>query len=489
MALVRNASFAGLNANDVRPQVKTRQLQQLKEIAADQAHLWENITGFKIPPESGGHSLGVVAHNHGGGSTGQPIPLPLAQKSCLVEFTNPGSAGDYGRFDLPLVRVCPGVTTVRVRFLVSDPNFSSWCRVRWYAVSSGTVSTTPTGFASTGWESGEVAPGVFEVYNDFSGITSDALWVVSLEYYDGQYRDNALCPDITLYGWQILPWLGEPREVQPYQAPRSGMPGVRVPPTDQHLDSSGDDCPFTSFDETLFADYRSVNSYLVASMAANDALLYELASGRPAMGLAENHTSATRWKGHCHGGEPDETSIAYTNDTVGDMIDIPLGAQSFGARRNGGYAGTYIISDQQSAAGNTWSGQVCAPTLQTSASTAYQTLFEVPYRVPRGIAKYRSTSLTSRLRFACLVHRDGSKSQNTVRVYSYDENLISSGSANTDTTTGSSAGVEVLEMRVDVQDTTDDEANEILVVQARYDSAPPSTSFAFLSWCAWIEAP
>jgi hypothetical protein len=183
-------------------------------------------------------------------------------------------------------------------------------------------------------------------------VTPGAVNLLKLEAWDGYYDHNggALSltgsrqPDRIVYGWSVLPVLTPPRQVP-----------VHIPPDIADNDSVKVPSAFTPFDSALVANNRAISSHLLVNAMKNDALLWEVATGKPA-----GQRGTATYTGHTHKGD---TSL----NSGGAELSQTLGSWAYGTLRAppGGGGAHHLRVDEP------WNGGFSADD-GWSAFTAYQ---------------------------------------------------------------------------------------------------------------------
>lgn len=420
MTLIQSSTWTGIDINDVRPHARTRQLQHVKTIAQDQALLFEEITGRKVPPASGAHSISATPHVHDG-TTGAVIPIPLSTEYVGGSFSpSSADAGDFAKFAWPCFFAPAGVTTVRVIVTTTSPLIINHMRARSWDDTLTVVATGTFDFLAKDFpEQYDTVADLHAVYCDLT--VTPGLSAVSLELYDGTLHNGVPTAfPLRVESYAIVPYLGPPRPIAPYFDPLVSSDLVVLPASDHYLNGTGDDSAFTSFDDGMFTDGRAVSSYIVQGETLNDGLLYELGTGRPAGDNVDAHTNAAHYRGHGHGG----SSSGWTE--IGADIDQPLVATSYGVARQRNGSALYFTKDEPTTPAADWTGRIFGAHISTTSTTQQQVSVSM-FRMPN--AQSANIQGSGRLRFACLAYYDASKSVTVnVRGIIKDDTLASAGS-------------------------------------------------------------
>lgn len=434
MTLIQSSTFTGVNVNDVRPHARGRQLQDLKNIAKDQAMAFESITGRKVPPASGAHAISATPHVHDG-TTGAIIPIPVVQEWVGGEFSpSTSTTGDFAKFAWSCFFAPAGVTTMRVFVLTSTPAIINHMRARGWDDTLTVVSTADFSALNPEFHDYVVEmTGRVAVYADVT--VTPGLSAISLEIYDGNQQNGVpIFRPLTVDSYTIVPWAGPPRRVSAYFDPDVSSSEYVVPASTQYLGGGADTTAFTSYDDGMFTDGRAVGSFLTQPMSLNDALLWEILAGRPAGDNTDGHTNDAHYIGHNHGG----ASSGWLE--IGDDIDQPLVACSWGVGRQRAASSQFFTVDEPTTPAADWSGRIYAAHISTT-STAPQTLAEIPFRMPT--AQSANIQGSGRLRFAVLAYYDAGKAVTcNVTGKIYDDTGASGGSTCTiDFTTSSTPDI------------------------------------------------
>ena len=391
MAVKQSASLTGVPDRDVRLS-KPVVMQTLEDVASDQALCYEVLTGQKVPESS---AIVATPHVHDG-TDGQIIPIPLAYGISNVRLNGMSASGTpgYGKVVYTPFRCPPGVT--KAVWIGLTHSLATADSLKVHLENSTLVQVEMARVPGIG-NDGIPVQGQFAMLTEVTTAPGEVN-VLSVEALD----DYAVPPGRDLLSWVLYPLQAEgSRGSPPWLPPRVSTTRVKVPGLTQHLGAHA----FTSMDAGFFTDKRSIHSWMLQGMTLNDALLYELATGRPAGDNGTGHTNDRRYEGHTHGGESDL-------DNTGALIEQPIGAWSYGvARASSGSSGHMNHDAVDSTYFNQWVGRIHAPTI-VAGGTGDNTVAKHLHRLPALDEQYARDTVggaTTKLSAAVLCRVDTAK--------------------------------------------------------------------------------
>lgn len=408
MAEIQASAFTGVERNNVRPGEFIRQTD-VEAAAKDQAYLYERITGVKV---SGSGTIQATPHVHSGLGDGAIIPIPLCQSWLNLSMAPADSGVDtISPFVRVPVFIPAGVDDVQITFNSPGPTDAAGVVVFSYD-SSLTYQDTGFPIQSAGHWSGAGAGG--GVATCTVGVTAGEVNVFYFYAPDSEYA----YPARTIFGFQIHPVTTGPVQAIKAQTPTLITASEYNTPTD-----------YISIDTTLVGVDRSLNSWLLTTMAKNDQVNFELATNWPAG--AKSTSDVT---GHVHA---DGTVAA---GTCGAGIDHVLGCWTYGVARapdlTSGTSSNFMTLDHDGSANNeTWSGRIYGPhwtSLRSSASANIPVgkhRFRVPIQADGNLGV--SPSSANKIKVAVLWRTNHTSTSSTVRATVYDDALSTSGATTT----------------------------------------------------------
>lgn len=469
MAVKQALGFTGVTDSDVRINEPVR-MADIETVAEDQAYLYETITGSQVPDAG---LISATPHIHDG-TTGLPLPIPLAHGSPLVQMAARTTSGQSWHPMILSPFFCPdGVTSAVWVGLTYNVITAELLRVR--ALDSALGFVEGPRHVEVQQTSRPLPGGLHLLYAEVT-TTPGTVNHLYLEGWDSHVTP----PGGNLMSWALFPSLALGAvSVPAWAEPRYSSTTYRTPGLTQHGGSSA----YTSMDEGFFADKRSINSWLVQGMALNDALLFELATGRPAGDLSSTHTRDRRYKGHSHGNEVDL-------DNCGALIHQPLGSWSYGVARRWSASSGHMTNDMGAGTEYTWRGRIHAPTI-TGVAAAYHTVGEHQFRLPalnEINARDSVGGSTTKISGSVLVRADQSKTGNVdVRLTLFDPNGVAADGSSVVASVTSGVGLHVLSFS-DL-DATGDPADTGIPQGLRVEIQQASSTFneaCIYGACAWV---
>lgn len=349
MAVKQAASFTGVTDEEIRIGEPVN-MQDVEDIAADQANVYETVTGFAVP-DAAAISATPQTHN---AVVGEPLPFPLAGDFIGVRMDNM-SLGGSGDVFSPMVFApffCPaGITKVVFVGTTSKVVTAELLRA---TVADSSLANISNPQQVSILSDGSAGPGGLHLlYAELE--TSPG----SVNHFLLEGWESSSVPQGDVGSWTLFPFIAlGAREVPSWVEPRFASSDVRVPGLTQHSNAHA----FTSMDEGFFTDKRSISSWMVQGIALNDALNFELLTGRPAGDLSDTHTNDRRYPGHSHAG-------GTTLDDCGALIHQPMGSWSYGVARAYSASSGHLTNDMGDSGEYTWSGRIHAPTILSGSST------------------------------------------------------------------------------------------------------------------------
>jgi hypothetical protein len=392
MTIAQSSTWVGVAANDVRPGVRARIGQQMLRVAKDQAAVYEETTGIKVP---GSGTIAATPHVHDG-VNGAIIPIPLFHifiggvfgPSPLAVALAARSNGGWSPIAKPIQWVPTGVTAVRIWISADIPAFS---RLRVETFDSTLAQYDVQTFTPVDPISTPLVGGIPFAYADV-GVSGGEINIFSIQYRTAQ-------PDAAPHPWQDqvfsvtgYPFAGEGKAIDPHIVQGSNSLDVLVPSSTQYAPLS---TGYHPTQEENYADDDAISGFMCHAGAYNDGQLFELITGQPYPGKASKV-----WAGHNHGAAASVT----TSSSKGADMDQPLLAVNYGVRRQKSSAGDHRFDDDAKEGTRLpMEGRIWCSQLTTATGTSYQTLGSYPFEMPAALAANVQGG-SSRLRFAALVH-------------------------------------------------------------------------------------
>lgn len=445
--------------------------QQLKTCAEDQAYLFRAVTGVSVPNAPG--SSVATPHVHDG-TNGAIIPIPYynhwlnADLRPQASFTD----DDYGRFAMPVFYAPTGHTQARVIVVLDSPFTANHLYVR---VMNQSMAYT---VQSAGFTQAIGIAGRFAYFVDVNIAPGEVNCIEHLAWDAYNYPgSNAPMPSALprrVYQIMAFPLAGAtPHPALNYVDSSAASTEVKLPIDTQHVGAHA----FTSFDDGMFADGRSVSSYIVQGEAMNNALCYELLTGRP----AGNRATAT-YRGHAHQAD---TSVSTTSNN-GALIEQPLGSWNYGVARRSSSSSGHMNQDHVAlTTTQNWTGRIHAPCVTTTTTTAV-TVADHLVNLPAALAA-NVQGASSKLKAAALVRIDTSRmASGDVRFQL--RNISNSSGGTTKTVTVSTDGLAIyVGSAVDLYGSGGGPESIIFRTQIRQGSSVDGESICIYSSCLWME--
>lgn len=440
MAVLEDDDVEGVDYNRARVGDRIR-ASDIARAAKDQAALFRQITGDDVPGAPG--STQATPHIHDG-TSGVIIPIPLAHyhpRAQLDRAAGVVTGEDWARLIYAPFFAPEGVTSVRVLVRTRLPA-ETMPTIRVSTESTpGTVQSLNTFDLLPGTEPGSgYMPGAafFTLYADV-GVAEGAFNLINLEAWDGYYLPGAtadgndrLPPARDVYQITILPVTSTAAlsEWGPWTVSPVEETGA-ICPDDRYPREPSPASPYTSLDEAMVGEDRSLNAYLTTTAQMNNALMWEVLTGRPSSGLAlddgDREASSKRYIGHPHAGSTSDL------DFCGAQIDHALMSHAYGIGRQ--YQGASANIDTVHSGASTWRGKIHAPRPPDGAGATWTTMARHRYRMPR-CPSGDLTGAATKLK-ACALAYNYTTNDATVRFRVYDEDGNSAGGAETSSTISS----------------------------------------------------
>lgn len=402
MTTLQSSTFSGTEKEHVRPGADTK-TATATEIAKDQAYLWESITNVKSPDAT---AIAATAHIHDG-TTGVVPPIPIAEGYLGAVFPpqDPSVAFSEG-FD-PVIWVPmyipPGVTEVDV-VLYTGISVVDMDTVKCVFVSELEVEEE---YPKTGVQ---ILPGDPLAHNRVAfryrlKVTPSSNCILKILVWDSAYRPSGAAADgpilqtRTIDSWGVYLPIDNVVPVPEYRVPNVTSTNRSIPTT------------FQSIDDQMVQDDRGWSSVLATWMAANDALMWEVAFGQP----AGNRATATR-SGHNHV-DAGLTSGGSSLDDSGAHFSYPLGSYAYGSMRTKVSADANRMSIDETNTPLTqpfWTGNIYAPNF-LGAKTGYQLLTRHRLRLPR-LKRADAANLSGKVNGAIWVYKNDATVDLNVKV-------------------------------------------------------------------------
>lgn len=376
MTVRQHATYGGVDRSLVRPGsvIDERTVSQTCE---DQAYLYERINGVKVPTSS---SIVATPHKHSGTDDGPVIPIPLLHAHVDATFDPLPGVTWVG---LPSVRVPfvkvpifvpAGVTKGLVVVVANGPHTLKDCRVDTYQRTSETAfahlgSWEPIEQPGSPWSAGlggSVVAGIAKVT-----LSPGVINLVYVRMLDGAQVNGVL------YGRRVEDVL-----VLPLREAPSSIPAWQPPVASDAARHDEDE--FTPVHVEVSDPDKALSSWLLTTMARNDQVLIESATGWSAAGAS---TTTAIEAGHNHAGG------AVADGLSGAGMDQQLGAYHFGVSRmrfDDGTTGAWqrwdhipdIVASPTYDADDNWQGNIYGISVDyRAASTVTVTTLRV--RVPQ----------------------------------------------------------------------------------------------------------
>lgn len=358
MAVKQSASFTGVDDRKLRLG-KIITMQDVEDVASDQAFLYETTVGFKVPTAS---AISATPHIHDS-TNGHVLPIPLAHGVPNVDLRAQSASATVEGFSKLLytpVYIPTGVTKVVWVGLSGSIHTRNYLRGNMQddTLVDVSVASNPEGGDITGIQ------GLYAMRLEMDTVPGEVN-ILSLECWDGYTEPEGtgiVGEGRDLISWALYPIEFEsPKTVLPWTPPQIVATDVVVPGSTQHLGVNA----FTSMDAGFFTDKRSINSWLCQGLSLNDALLHELIIGRPVGGNEASHSNNNSYKGHSHGGES-----LLTN--CGALMEQTLLSVSYGVARTFAASSGHMDDDMQDSTERAWIGHIHAPTIITGGGGAVE---------------------------------------------------------------------------------------------------------------------
>jgi hypothetical protein len=434
MTIVQGAAWTGVAANDLRPGVRKRIGQQMLQIAKDQAAVYEETTGIKVP-QSG--TIAATPHVHDG-TNGAIIPIPLFSVFIGGTFypstgTTVRNNGGWSAVTQQLQWTPTGVT--KVRYWVTCNDYIALTALRVSTLDSSQVLVGQQTFT-------EAAPvnGLAAGYCDVD-VTGGDLTIHKLEYRTA--ASGVLLPEVptSVISFVGYPFAGSGENPEPYILQGSNSLDVLVPSSTQYAPAS---VGYHPTQEENYADDDAISGFMCHAAAYNEGQLFELITGQAYPGKASKV-----WKGHNHGA----AIVVNTTSSKGADMDQPLLAVNYGVRRTAVSKSDHRFDDDEAEGTNAdMVGRIWCSQLTTATGTSYQTLGSYPFEMPAALAA--NIHGTNLLKFAALVHVSTARiTSGTVRASISDATFSATGTALELTTVG--GGLSILSGAIDYHGAAD----------------------------------
>lgn len=384
MAILQEAAFSGVDANDARPNAIAL-TGVLESIAKGQAWVYESITGVAVPDAAG---ISAAPHIHDG-TDGALVRTPLASgvlEARLAQIVPTETSATPGWEKIVYVPffVPAGFSEVSLVLVASGSNVGSTVR----AVVEDTSfagNEEPKNLTSA---AAYFAAEVFDSWEVRLAVNPGVVNILRIDAWAGKSLpgaavddDGPYTGDKYLYTWQIVP----------VNNPHSEPVLALSPTIPQQLLSRG---YLQSFDANYIQADKGLDTWVLRNMAQNDGLLRELLTGRPAGTASMAQRQRT---GHRHA----DNGAADLDDS-GALVDTSLGAWGYGVMRGtyGPDTGRIEVDEVRPTAITVWTGRIIAPNLK--ATTSAITVALHCFRLPATLTSHLTG--TSVLKFAVLLY-------------------------------------------------------------------------------------
>lgn len=392
MTIINDDEITGLEYSTVKPASRERMLQQLKTIAADQAVTLKAITDIAPPNTSAPYHS---AHDHG--SNGAPISIPYGQYAVNVKLQERAELTTEGWQSFGFVPFYVPVGITQVNIILAFPSQSTMHQGFRFQIFNSSLELLLNQETFT--------PSSRTVENFIVDVEAGAVNTLHMLGFRSLSSSNKSISSII-----ITPQITKSRDS--YDVDYGESDTSNFPSSSQYSSDY-----FTSFDDAMFADGMPVSSYILASLALNDALLYEVLTGSRASGRA-----AATMLGHNHEGH----SSDY--DKSGIDMDFPIASWHYGAALGSNSStntGHHDSDNISSADLNHWIGQTTGVTSGQTTST--QTFAEHHFSMP-ATKNSRTTGVSTDIKAAINLLYDQGKSGNvTVYAQIFTTDFSSSG--------------------------------------------------------------
>ena len=481
MAILSEATFTGVDANNVRPGSVIREAFA-DNMAKGQAHAYEVTTGEAAPNAA---SITATPHNHHG-SGGAPLRVPLAQgvidanlrgtPTSVTLTTGPG----WAPFVLVPVFVPSGFTEVSVVLVGEGVQIPQTVRAQFLDI--GFVAVADPVLMTLLPASHYFDVQRRQVFEARCTVNEGALLFLKVEAWDGKSLPDADDDDEGPFleafprivdSWHVLPVDSAPVPVIPWEEPESEDTS-----TTDSINTS-----FTSFDAAEIQNDDGLNGYHLQEMNVNDGLLHELITGRP-RGLLR--TASRVYAGHNHADDGGNDL-----DNSGVHVDMSLGSWFFGVVRRVNTGDVTRLSDDEATSAPVWSGGIIAPIMTNHASTATGFGVEccrLPFRLP---AMVRSGGVESGSRIAYAVLARKSDTTN-VTVYAdvgdSTFSTIDSASSSSSSSSGLVVFAGTVDCSVDGLATTTQQGQEATLRIRALAATAKGQTISVYGVAIWLEA-
>lgn len=411
MTILQRSTFVGTEHANVRPGAYSSKAT-LEGIVKDQAYLYERITGLAVPDAA---SASAAGHDHTGAGDGAIIRLPICQQYMGALLQRQPSVPLSGGTNWT------GWSKLIWHPFYCEPGLDQMMCVLW--VDRETYAYNET-FRAIMMDSTLALVGTYQSSNGIRGyLISDEdkvgmvftletvpgqVNVLAVEAWDGLYHPTVpvtaspvtvgeLMPEFRrVLGFTLSPEIQRPnRELRQYSQSSVTTASTTTPSA------------FISMDDALVQDDVGLSSYHLVSLAKDDAMLQELATGKPA-----GNNAATVVDGHNH---QDGTTLA----DCGTLLRRTVGSWFYGTVRTPpGLDKKYYDDVDTIGSGvitNRWTGGVNAITIDSAAGTTTRVVATHVFRMPQ-LDSAHTAATTGDVNVVVMAYLDNSKGGNQLTI-------------------------------------------------------------------------
>lgn len=474
MARQINASFTGVQMNDVRPRAYATE-SDMQRMTGDQAHVYETLTNQPTP--GAGATTVTGLHNHtvsdGTNDTGALIRHPYLTSwiNCRL-FPREENITTAHPLFVPFfwtpVYVPPGTDVLLIGLGCGQGENRSLrrdrLRILLYRVSGSTFNPEASDpfkfdlprmsspFYIDTDESGSGFEFISYAVEDSQmlapGFSAGGVYLVRIDAWDGANfnlwsdSENSASLEANYISSVVI----APVKQKPLEAPYQWVESQQT--TGSAISTPAE---FQPVETDWVQDDRSINSAVLTNSSRNDSLLYEVTTGRPS-----SNKSIPTHNGHNHadwapGSTPARGGTTDLDD-VGKDISFNLGSWYYGCLKtpaletrgvlyvdddceyNEGTSAAVLPPNGQQ---NVWGGRIIAPTFRTGAGSSGSmcTVSHHLFRLPAGTdANIGLTGGASKISLTAFVWNQATNNTIEIEATILDENGLNPGTSVTAST-------------------------------------------------------